>query len=158
MQAQSSQKIVPGTFFVRRIGRIQVSRAIIALTLSVLVLPCLHSRAWADQILNVTCNTTARWPGYAGTQYLVTLDLDARTVNETQVYPNGSHTILRPGDITFVSAGTIAGHLDSGIFPNDGLQDAFSLNRYTGVLTLQVIPGIPPHPHTFICKSGQRRF
>ena len=44
-------------------GRIRISRAVVALTLSALVLPCLHSRAWANQILNLACNTTARWQG-----------------------------------------------------------------------------------------------
>ncbi|MDA8095817.1 MAG: hypothetical protein M0T84_18290 [Betaproteobacteria bacterium] len=132
-------------------GRTRIQRIAIALALSAVALPCLQSSAQADQILNLVCHTDANWPGYAGTQYVVKLDLNAQTVNEMQIYPNGQHSILPDGDITFVSSGVIAGHLD-------GSEDAFSLNRYTGVLTLQVVPSEPPHPHTFICQSGRPQF
>ena len=126
-------------------------RGLPGIVLALLMAPIV-AHAQSRPTLNLDCVTTANWPGYAGTQYLVALDLAARTSVETQVYPNGSHVTLPPGSLTFVSDGAIAGFLDYG----NG--DSFSLNRYTGTLTLQVVPGVPPHPHTFLCHQGATRF
>ncbi|WP_297360955.1 hypothetical protein [Acidiferrobacter sp.] len=107
--------------------------------------------------LRLDCSVAnpGRWPGYRGTIIELAIDVDQRTVRESQTMIDAAiqpPRIVHVGNAMF-GVGTLDVLTDSviaGSLNRDG--DQFTLERSSGTLTLNS-NGLA-HPLTWICKGG----